>query len=126
MQHLPALPHAAPRPRAAFACPAQRSVESIIQRVRAHRLGGARGERAAIGLEVRGLEGHRLLVLDAAGPLVEVALAPGTYHVSTELAGVRRSYTVSTGARHKLRPAPASGAGLAVASHKSCCRSDVG
>lgn len=71
------------------------SVDSIIQRMRARVLDGLRRDRALLALEIQDLEGHRLLALDDTGPLVDVALPPGIYHVSTELAGTRRQYTVA-------------------------------
>lgn len=74
------------------------SVEALIQRLRARKSADCRhAGHAPIGLEVQDLEGHRLLSLDVAGPLVEVALSPGTYHVCTGLGGARRSYTVALG-----------------------------
>jgi hypothetical protein len=36
-----------------------------------------------------------VLALDDAGPLVEVALCPGTYHVSAQRGRLRRGYTVT-------------------------------
>lgn len=65
--------------------------------LRAGRLAGLQGDdrRRAIGLEIQDGEGHRVLALDAAGLLVDVALLPGTYRVSAEQGGARRSYTVA-------------------------------
>lgn len=71
------------------------SVESIVQRMRAHVMDGPRSERAPLSLEIQDLQGNRLLALDNAGALIDVALAPGTYHVTTELAGTRRRYTIA-------------------------------
>jgi signal transduction histidine kinase len=71
------------------------SVESFIQRMRAHVLDGRRNERALLGLEIHDLQGHRVFALDDAHPLVEVVLRPGTYHVSTEHGGTRRRYTIA-------------------------------
>ena len=70
------------------------SVESFIHRMRAHVLDGPRSERAPLALEIHDLEWHRVLALDDAPPLVDVALPPGTYHVTTNLAGKRRRYTI--------------------------------
>lgn len=71
------------------------SVESWLHRVRAHVLDRPRSERAPLALEIHDLQGHRVLALDDARPLVDVALPPGTYHVSTNLAGTRRRYTIA-------------------------------
>jgi hypothetical protein len=71
------------------------SVDSLIQRMRSHVLERPRGERPLLALEIHDLQGQRLLALDDACPLVEVTLPAGTYHVSTDLAGARRSYTVA-------------------------------
>ena len=71
------------------------SVESLVQRIRAHVLDGPRGERPPTRLEIRDLEGQRVLAIDGACTLVDVALSPGTYHVRAELTGTRRSYTVA-------------------------------
>lgn len=71
------------------------SIDSIIQRMRAHVLGGPRSKRALQALEIQDLQGHRVLALDDAGALLDVALPPGTYHVTTDLAGTRRRYTVA-------------------------------
>jgi hypothetical protein len=71
------------------------SVESLIRRVRARCLDETRNEQAPLGLEIHDLQGNRVLTLDTAGPLVDVALPPGTYHVTTQLGDVRRKYTVA-------------------------------
>jgi len=67
------------------------SVEALLQRLR----GRMHDRRAVLALEIDELHGHRVLALDDAGPLVDVALAPGTYHVNTAFAGRRRRYTVT-------------------------------
>lgn len=71
------------------------SIDSFLQRLRARVMDGARSDRPFLALEIRDLEGHRLLALDDAGPLVDVALPPGTYHVTTAFGAARRSYTVA-------------------------------
>jgi len=74
---------------------AGRRDESLIQRMCAHLLEGPRHGRAPLALEICDLQGHEMLALDAAGPWVEVALPPGTYHVSTQSGATRRCYTVA-------------------------------
>ena len=71
------------------------SIESFIQRMRAHVLDGPHSGHALPALEIQDLEGRRVLALDNTCPLVDVALAPGTYHVTTDLAGTKRRYTVA-------------------------------
>jgi len=71
------------------------SVDALIQRMRARVLDGPRGEQPLLALQIHDLQGHRVLALDDACPLVDVALPPGTYHVTTDLAGTRRRYTVA-------------------------------
>jgi hypothetical protein len=75
--------------------PAGWTIESLIRRLRAHLLEGPRKLRALPGLEICDLGGHQVLAIDDAGALVDVTLLPGTYHVSAEVDGVRRSYTVA-------------------------------
>jgi len=88
------------------------SVESFLQRLRSHDLQTG-SERLLLGLEIHDLHGRKMLSIDAAGPLVEVRLQPGTYHVTTRLSGVERGYTIAleSGATFDLhlRPVPAAG-----------------
>jgi hypothetical protein len=72
------------------------------------RLLGRAGQRGALSaLAIHDLQGQPLLVLADLRPPMEVALPAGTYHVSVQLAGVRRRYTVSlaAGASFELRVA---------------------
>ena len=71
------------------------SIEAFVRRLRQHVFDRPRNLRALLGLEIRDLGGHRVLAIDAAGALVDVTLSPGTYHVSTEVCGMRKSYTVT-------------------------------
>jgi hypothetical protein len=71
------------------------SLESLLRRLRAHWRAVPADERAARRLEIHDLRGRRMLALDDAGPLVEVALPPGTYHVTARRGPVQRGYTVA-------------------------------
>lgn len=70
------------------------SVESFLQRLRSHDLQTG-SERLPLGLEIHDLHAQQVLSIDAAGPLVEVTLQPGTYHVTTRLSGFKRGYTIA-------------------------------
>jgi hypothetical protein len=74
---------------------AHRSLDAFIERLRARVIDGRRNVQTLLGLEIRDLEGHRVLALPDAGPLVDVTLPPGTYHVSTARGDTRRRYTVA-------------------------------
>jgi len=52
-------------------------------------------ERAPLGLQIDDLEVQRVLDIDDAGPLTDIPLPAGTYHVSVHLGKVRRSYTMT-------------------------------
>jgi hypothetical protein len=71
------------------------SVESLIQHLRPSDADRSRRDRVPLKLEIHDLQGNSVLALDAAGALVEVALQPGTYHVTTQLGCVRRRYTIN-------------------------------
>ena len=73
----------------------RRSAESPLQRLLALYSEGAEHERAALRIEIHDLQGHRILTVDDASPLLDVALPAGTYHVSTRLGQVKRGYTMS-------------------------------
>jgi hypothetical protein len=75
------------------------------------RLLGRSGQRGALAaLAIHDLQGTPMLVLADLRPPLEVALPAGTYHVSVQLGGVRRRYTVSlaAGACFELRVATSS------------------
>jgi hypothetical protein len=58
--------------------------------------GGARnGQRAPLSLRIDNLKGLRVHAVDDAGPLIDVPLPPGTYHVTMQFGTVRRSYTMT-------------------------------
>ena len=69
-------------------------VDSLVQRMRARVLDG-RSDPPMLALQIHDLQGRRVLALDDACPLMDVTLSPGTYHVTTDLAGTRRRYTVA-------------------------------
>jgi hypothetical protein len=73
----------------------RRSAESPLQRLLALYSDGADHERAALRIEIHDLQGHRILTVDDASPLLDVSLPAGTYHVSTRLGPVTRGYTMS-------------------------------
>lgn len=69
--------------------------EALIQRMRAHVMGEPRLGHAGLALEIHDLLGHKVLALNSAAALVDVALPPGTYHVTALLGGASRRYTVA-------------------------------
>jgi hypothetical protein len=71
------------------------SMDALIQRLRVLRRLRTHAQSLPISLAIRDLEGHRVLSLDEAGTLVDVALSPGIYHVSAEQGVARLSYTVA-------------------------------
>ncbi len=46
-------------------------------------------------LQIHDLHGRRQLALAEIGPLVDIALTPGVYHVTVERSGCQRRYTVT-------------------------------
>ncbi len=70
---------------------------ALLQRVRARFLAPPRHGRTPLALEIHDLQGHSVLALDLAGPLVDVALPPGVYRVTAQRGATRRSYTVALG-----------------------------
>lgn len=58
---------------------------------------GVRGNdsRAPLSLHIDNLQGLRVHSVDDAGPLVDVPLPAGTYHVTVHFGKVRRSYTMT-------------------------------
>lgn len=84
-----------------------RPLESPLRRLR-ELSGGIRTERdkcAKLCLHIDTLQGVRVHSVDDAGPLVDIPLPAGTYHVTAELGKVRRSYTMTLepGASFNLR-----------------------
>jgi hypothetical protein len=73
-----------------------RRLASPLRRLRALYADGPwHDERAPLGLQVDDLQGHQVLEIDDAGPLVDVPLPAGTYHVNVHLGKVRRGYTMT-------------------------------
>jgi hypothetical protein len=85
------------------------SVRSIIRRIHARMLDGPTGIHAPLSLEILDLQGRHVLELAKASAVVDVALPPGTYHITADVAGRRRRYTVSLarGASYDLYLRPA-------------------
>lgn len=73
----------------------RRAAETPLQRLLALYSEGAEHGRPALRIEIRDLKGHCLLSVDDASPLLDVSLPAGTYHVSTQLGGLKRGYTMS-------------------------------
>ena len=74
-----------------------RPFESTLRRLR-ELSGGTGPERdkyAKLILHIDDLHGVRVHSVDDAGPLIEVALPAGTYHVTAEFGKLRRSYTMT-------------------------------
>ena len=53
------------------------------------------GARAGLHLNITDARGFQVFALDDAGPLVDVPLPAGTYHVIARMGSVRRSYTMA-------------------------------
>ena len=78
--------------------PRTRIGDSPLRRLRAlYSAGPQHDERATLRLQIDDLHGRRLLSLEDAGPLVDIELPPGTYHVTAQLGEVRRGYTMTLG-----------------------------
>lgn len=73
------------------------SFDALRQRLRAPFLAPPRHGHTPLTLEIHDRQGHRVLALDLAGPLVDVALPPGVYRVTAQRGTRRRSYTVALG-----------------------------
>lgn len=53
------------------------------------------GATVRISVRIDDLAGNRVFAVEDAGPLIRVALAPGTYQVTARRGEVRRSYTLN-------------------------------
>ncbi len=74
----------------------RRHLKSLLQWLRSiYSTSRRRDECAPLGLQIFDLQGHRVLALDDAGPLVDVPLPAGTYRVAAHAGSVRRSYTMT-------------------------------
>ena len=54
-----------------------------------------RDERAELSVQIDDLQGNPVLAIAAAGPLVEVPLPGGTYHVTARRGKLLRAYTMT-------------------------------
>lgn len=52
-------------------------------------------KRACLRLDIRDAQGHLVFTRDDAGPLVDVPLPAGTYHVTAHVDQVKRGYTMT-------------------------------
>jgi hypothetical protein len=69
---------------------------NVLQRLRALIRGSAHPNQGeALRLHIDDLEGRCLLVLDDAGPMIDVPLPAGTYHVFAGVASEQRCYTMT-------------------------------
>jgi hypothetical protein len=97
------LPHAATLAAARLlihagrdACTNGRHFESPLRRLRALRADGPSTDpRARLSLQIDNLQGLRVHSVDDAGPLIDVPLPAGTYHVTVHYGSVRRRYTMT-------------------------------
>ncbi|MET0349035.1 MAG: hypothetical protein ABW067_04535 [Rhizobacter sp.] len=75
--------------------PPGRHADSPLQRLLALYPSSARSaHREPLRLLIDTLEGETVLAVDDAGPLVDVSLPPGTYHVTAHLGDSHRGYTM--------------------------------
>ena len=75
--------------------PPGRHADSPLQRLLALYPAGNRStRREPLRLLIDTLEGETVLAVDDAGPLVDVSLPPGTYHVTAHLGDSHRGYTM--------------------------------
>ncbi len=83
----------------------EHGLAALLRRLRAWHAARPPHERQPAALEIHDLQGQRILAVREASPLVEVALPPGTYHVTTRVDGIHRRYTVTleAGASFDLR-----------------------
>jgi hypothetical protein len=71
------------------------SIAGLLRRIRAAVQHTSNQGPASPTLEIRDLQGHRVLTLSHATSVVDVVLPSGTYHVTTQLGLKSRSYTVA-------------------------------
>ena len=73
-----------------------RRFEPPFQRLRAVHADDPRNERRVpLNLQIDDLQGLRVHSFDDAGPLIDVHLPAGTYHVTVHFGSVRRRYTMT-------------------------------
>ena len=74
--------------------PAGRLADSPMQRLRALYPSARPAGSAPLHLRIDTVAGDNVLSLDDAGPLVDVSLPAGTYHVTAHLGDAHRGYTM--------------------------------
>lgn len=75
--------------------PPGRHADSPLQRLLAlYPSGNRSNRREPLRLLIDTLDGETVLTVDDAGPLVDVSLPPGTYHVTAHLGDAHRGYTM--------------------------------
>jgi hypothetical protein len=72
-----------------------RGIAALVERLRTRILPQARRRGAFCALEIRNLQGERLLALGELRLPLDVALPPGTYHLDVQSSGQLRRYTVT-------------------------------
>lgn len=70
------------------------SIEALLRHLRSLFVDGAQAG-ARLDLEIHDLKGNQVLALEDAMFTVDVALQPGTYHVTAMHCGAQRQYTVA-------------------------------
>ena len=69
---------------------------TTLRRLRLLYSQGALGnERAPLCVQIVDLQGHCVFASEAVGPLIDISLPAGTYHVTAQLGKVRRCYTMA-------------------------------
>ncbi len=69
--------------------------ESTLRRLRSlHSIATRLYARSPLAVQIDDLQGRSVLTIAAAGPLLDVPLPAGTYHVIANLGDVRCSYTM--------------------------------
>ena len=71
------------------------SIEALLRRLHSFFLADGAQAGAQLDLEIHDLKGNQVLALEDAMFTVDVALQPGTYHVTAVHCGAQRQYTVA-------------------------------
>ena len=73
-----------------------RHFESTLRRLRESHSGDAKHDkRTPLKLQIHNLQGIPVHSVDEVGPLIDVPLPAGTYHVTVQFGTVRRRYTMT-------------------------------